>query len=307
MGKYIVKRILMGFATIFVLLSITFFLTRLMPGNPFVSENVTENVLQSLQKEYGLDQPICQQYVTYLKHLSQGSLGVSYKKPGVSVNEVIRRAVLPTFMLGGIAFLAAFMGGIGIGILQAVTKKRTLSGVLIAGECIGMGIPNFVLALLLLLLFGVKFRIFPSVGLATPMHYVLPVISLAIYPMVTIARFVCRNVKTELQQEYVVFAGMKGLSKRQVLWKHVLKNALPSVLTYVGPMLAFLLTGSFAVESIYTIPGLGREFVNAIANRDYTMIMGLTIFMGVLVIVVQLVMDLLCAILDPRIRISLQE
>lgn len=307
MGKYIVKRILMGFATIFVLLSITFLLTRLMPGNPFISENVTETVLQSLKKEYGLDQPIYQQYATYLEHLLQGDLGLSYKKPGVSVNEVIRRAIPQTFMLGGIAFLAAFIGGIGIGILQAVTKKRTLSGILIAGECIGMGIPNFVVALLLLLLFSVKFHIFPSVGLSTPMHYVLPVISLALYPMVTISRFVYRNVKTELQQEYVAFASMKGMSQIQILRKHVLKNTLSSVITYVGPTLAFLLTGSFAVESIYTIPGMGREFVNAIANRDYTMIMGLTIFMGVLVILVQLVMDLLCAVLDPRIRISLQE
>lgn len=307
MRKYILKRILMGFATIFALLSITFLLTRLMPGNPFISENVAETVLQSMKKEYGLDQPFYQQYTTYMRHLLHGDLGVSYKKPGVSVNEVISRAVPQTFMLGGIAFLAAFIGGIGIGILQAVTKKKVLLGFFMAGESIGMGIPNFVVALLLLLLFSVKLHIFPSVGLTTPIHYVLPVISLAVYPMATIARFVSHNVKTELQQEYVSFARMKGMSQMQILCKHILKNALPSVITYVGPMLAFLLTGSFVVESIYTIPGLGREFVNAIANRDYTMIMGLTIFMGVLVIVVQLAMDLLCAILDPRIRISLQE
>ena len=307
MGKYIVKRIGIGFITIFMLLTITFFLTRWMPGNPFQSENISENVLQALEKEYGLDKPLLTQYGTYLCHFLQGNLGYSYKKPGVAVNEVIGRTFPQTMLLGSLAVMTALLCGMGIGFLHAKTSQRWVSRACLILECIGMGIPNFMIALVLLLIFGVQWRLLPTVGLNSPAHFILPVLSLAIYPMATIARYTYRNVSVELKREYVTFARMKGVKTPVILYRHVLRNVFPQILNYLGPTIAFLLTGSFVVESIYTIPGLGREFVNAISNRDYTMIMGLTVFMGVLVIGIQIIIDIINAWLDPRVRLSFEE
>lgn len=306
MFKYTCKRILVGLLSLFMLVTASFFLTRLMPGSPFQSGNVSRSVLEAMEKEYGLNDPVWMQYKTYLKNLSHGDLGVSFKKPGVTVTEVIKRAWPPTAVLGALAILTAVLIGTLLGIWQAATKKRAVKGGIFMGTILGTGIPNFVIALLLMLVFGVKLKLLPVAGLTGPENYILPVISLAVYPTAVIARLMQNTFREEMAKDYVVLAKAKGLRWHRTAFTHILKNAWTPVLNYIGPAAAFLMTGSFVVESIFTIPGLGREFVNSIDNRDYTLIMGLTIFMGVAVIGINLLTDLLCAWLDPRVRRSYQ-
>lgn len=308
MAKYVIKRCLTGIGTIFILITVTFFLTRLMPGNPFQSENVSEQVLASIEEEYGLNEPLIVQYGTYLSNLLHGELGVSFKKPGVTVNAVIKRAVPITFSIGMPAFILSAILGILLGICQAATKRQWVRSLIMAGTTAGVGVPNFVAALLLSLLFGVWLEWFPIVGLESVAHYVLPVISLSFYPLAVFTRFMSRSFEKELSADYILLARAKGLPEYKIAFKHILKIAVVPVLTAMGPVMAYLFTGSFVVESVFTIPGLGREFVNSIANRDYTLIMGLTIFMGTAVILISLVIDLACMLLDPRIfQSSLQE
>jgi len=302
MGRYMLKRILVGFLALFVLVTASFFLTRIMPGSPFQSGNVSEQVLSALEEEYGLDKPPAVQYVVYLGNLLHGDFGMSYKKPGVSVAAVIGRAWPVTAALGMLAILLAAVLGTAAGIWQATTEKRVVKGGIFLGTMLGTGIPNFAIALLLALLFGVKLKLLPITGISGAANYVLPVVSLALYPASIITRMIQNTLRDEIRRDYVALARAKGLGRRRILLTHVLKNAWLPVLNYIGPAAAFLLTGSFVVESIYTIPGLGREFVTSIANRDYTLILGLTTFMGAVVIGINIITDVLGAWLDPRIR-----
>lgn len=302
MGRYTCRRILLGILALFVLVTAAFFLTRMMPGSPFQGGNVSEFVLRSLEREYGLDKPAGGQYVTYLGNLLRGDLGMSYKKPGTSVAEVIARAWPVTFFLGFLAILLAVVLGTVMGVWQAVTERKAVKGGIFLGTMLGAGMPNFVIALLLALLFGVKLKLLPVAGLTGAANYVLPVVSLAVYPASVITRMIHNAAEEEMKRDYVVMARAKGLGRRRILFMHVLKNAWLPVLNYIGPAAAFLLTGSFVTESIFTIPGLGREFVTSIANRDYTLILGLTVFMGTVVIGINLITDLVGAWLDPRVR-----
>lgn len=302
MGRYMLKRILVGFLALFVLVTASFFLTRIMPGSPFQSGNVSEQVLSALEEEYGLDKRPAEQYVVYLGNLLHGDFGMSYKKPGVSVAAVIGRAWPVTAVLGMLAILLAAVLGTAAGIWQATTEKRVVRGGIFLGTMLGTGIPNFAIALLLALLFGVKLKLLPITGMSGAANYVLPVVSLALYPASIITRMIQNTLRDEMGRDYVALARAKGLGRRRILLTHVLKNAWLPVLNYIGPAAAFLLTGSFVVESIFTIPGLGREFVTSIANRDYTLILGLTTFMGAVVIGINIITDVLGAWLDPRIR-----
>lgn len=302
MGRYMLKRILVGFLALFVLVTASFFLTRIMPGSPFQSGNVSEQVLSALEEEYGLDKQPAEQYVVYLGNLLHGDFGMSYKKPGVSVAAVIGRAWPVTAVLGMLAILLAAVLGTAAGIWQATTEKRVVRGGIFLGTMLGTGIPNFAIALLLALLFGVKLKLLPITGMSGAANYVLPVVSLALYPASIITRMIQNTLRDEMGRDYVALARAKGLGRRRILLTHVLKNAWLPVLNYIGPAAAFLLTGSFVVESIFTIPGLGREFVTSIANRDYTLILGLTTFMGAVVIGINIITDVLGAWLDPRIR-----
>lgn len=305
--KYIGKRLCTGVLSLFVLVTAAFFLTRQMPGSPFQTGNVSDTVLASIEKEYGLNEPVSVQYRTYLENLLHGDLGVSYKKQGVTVVSVIARAWPVTGKIGGLAILAALVFGTLLGIWQASSKSGVVRGGILFGSMFGAGLPNFVIALLLAFVFGVKLKILPIAGLNGWTSYLLPVISLAVYPMSVVSRIMRNSFREEMQKDYVVLAKAKQLTWRRIAFTHILKNAWIPVLNYAGPAAAFLLTGSFAVESIFTIPGLGREFVNSIANRDYTLILGLTVFMGAVVIGINLLVDILCACLDPRIRKNYEE
>ena len=288
MAKYIGKRLVTGILSLFVLATVTFFLTRVIPGSPFQGANVSESVLQMMEEEYGLHQPAGVQYVTYMKHLLRGNLGYSYQNPSESVANIIQRSWPVTAVIGVLAILLAMIVGIGL-----------FTGTLLIG-----GVPNFVAALLLMLVFGVWLKWLPVSGLDSWKNYILPVCALALYPACSLARLTGTLLAQEKQRDYVLLARTKGLKKRQILFTHILPHIWIPVLNYLGPASAFLLTGSFVVESIFTIPGRGRQFVSSIANRDYTLILGLTIFMGTVVILIQLAVDLLSACIDPRVRRS---
>ena len=217
MMRYIGKRLFIGTVSLFVLATAAFFLTRLMPGSPFQSGNGSLEVLEAVEEEYGLNEPVPVQYKNYILGLVRGDLGISYKKQGVTVNEVIKRAWPVTVSVGVPAFILAASAGTGFGIWQALTRSKAVKGTILIGTSIGAGVPNFVLALVLMLFFGVQLKILPIAGLLSPLHYILPVVSLAVYPASVIARLVHNTVVSEMQQEYVVMARAKGLSVKRIV------------------------------------------------------------------------------------------
>ena len=304
MAKYITKRLLMGLVSLFALITVTFFLTRLMPGNPFDISNVNQAVQDRIMSYYGLDQPVYVQFGMYLKNLSHGDLGISYKKVGTTVNQLIMQEAPYTIQIGLIAFIIALILGTVLGIAMAVTRKEGVRGSLMFLTVLGISIPNYVLALLLMLVCGVTLKWFPVVGLGSWKHYILPVTAMTVYPLAQISKLVKSSYSEAMHQDYVIMAKAKGISKTRISFVHILKNAIIPVITISGPMVAFLLTGSFVVENIFTIPGIGREFVNSVSNRDYTVIMGLTIFLGIILVLCNLISDMICALVDPRIKLE---
>lgn len=304
MLRYTLKRIGVGLVTLLALIIVTFLLVRTMPGNPFDIANLTPSNQEEMMRHYGLDRPILEQLVQYIQNLLKGDFGISFKKSGTTVSELILMEAPATMAIGGLAFLVALVLGTIIGIWMAVTGRDFVRGSILTFTTLGISVPNYVLALVLMLFFGVKLQWFPVLGLGTPAHYVLPVVTLAVYPIAQISRLVKTSYTEAMQQDYVVMARAKGIASWRITIVHVLKNAMIPVITTAGPMIAFLLTGSFVVETIYTIPGIGREFVTAVSNRDYTVVMGLTIFFGALIILCNLVADLLCALVDPRIKLT---
>jgi len=307
MARYTCRRILTGILSLFVLITVTFFLVRIIPGSPFQRGGVSESVVEAIEQEYGLNEPLFTQYLSYIGGVLHGDLGISYQDPAVRVTEVIARAWPVTASVGAAALIVSLILGTGLGILSAVSGRRSVKQVISAGGMIAAGIPGFAAAILLMLVFSVKLKLLPASGLLSPVHYILPVAALSLYPAAIVSRLVSSTLETELTKDYVLFARAKGLGRRQVIFTHALKNAYLPVINYIGPASASLLTGSFVVESIFTIPGLGREFVGSITNRDYTLILGLTVFMGAVVILVNLITDLLCAWLDPKTRRAYRE
>ena len=307
MARYTCRRILTGLLSLFVLITVTFFLVRIIPGSPFQRGGVSESVVEAIEQEYGLNEPLFTQYLSYIGGVLHGDLGISYQDPAVRVTEVIARAWPVTASVGAAALIVSLILGTGLGILSAVSGRRSVKQVISAGGMIAAGIPGFAAAILLMLVFSVKLKLLPASGLLSPVHYILPVAALSLYPAAMVSRLVSSTLETELTKDYVLFARAKGLGRRRVIFTHALKNAYLPVINYIGPASASLLTGSFVVESIFTIPGLGREFVGSITNRDYTLILGLTVFMGAVVILVNLITDLLCAWLDPKTRRAYRE
>ena len=305
MFKYIMKRLLLGLLTLFVLVAITFSMTKLMPGSPLQSKNVSGELLEKMEAQYGLDKPVIQQFFIYCKNLLQGDLGTSYKKIGTNVTDIIKQSMIPTLKLGIVTYILVLVVGIFAGIMMAKSKTALGKGAWLTGLTLGVSVPNFLVALLLMIVFGVVLNAVPIIGLSTPKHYIIPAIAQGLYPISAVARLTQSSYEEVIRQDYITMAKAKGISKSTILFRHVLKNAMLPVITYMGPMVAFLLTGSVTIEKIFTIPGLGREFTNAIMNHDYTVVMGITIFMGAIIILCNLVADVLCAVVDPRTRKSM--
>lgn len=305
MPKYIIKRVLIGFVTLFVLASVTFFLMKATPGSPFsLAKYKTPEALAAAEAKYNLDKPLVEQYVIYLKGVAQGNLGESMINTGRSVSYYIKTGFPVTARLGLIAFVLALVGGIALGTGAALSRHKWVNNLCMFVATIGVSVPSFLIAMIMLIVFGVQLHILPFIGLNSPLNYIMPALSLAFYPIAMIARLTRSSMLEVMNQDYIILARSKGTPYKKVVIKHALKNAMLPVVTYAGTMFAFMLTGSFVIESVFSIPGIGSAFVSCITTRDYPIIMGLTIFLGFLVITFNLITDILSAIIDPRIKLD---
>lgn len=303
MVRYIIKRLFIGVVTIWALITITFFLIRIMPGSPFEADNLSQSAIEQLESTYGLDEPMWKQYILYMENLMHGDLGISYKK-NVSVNTLIARGFPYTLSIGLLSIVVSAFIGILMGIWMATSKRLAVKNTLLGIATLGVSIPGFVTAILLMMVFGVWWPVLPIVGLGSPANYILPVAAQSFGQIASIARLTKSTYSEAIQMDYVTMARAKGLSNLYITARHVLKNALIPVVTYFGPAIAFLITGSFVVESIFSIPGIGREFTNAITNRDYTVVLGFSVFIGVIITVANLAVDIICSLIDPRIKLT---
>ena len=303
MVRYIIKRLFIGVVTIWALITITFFLIRIMPGSPFEADNLSQSAIEQLESTYGLDEPMWKQYILYMENLMHGDLGISYKK-NVSVNTLIARGFPYTLSIGLLSIAVSAFIGILMGIWMATSKRLAVKNTWLGIATLGVSIPGFVTAILLMMVFGVWWPVLPIVGLGSPANYILPVAAQSFGQIASIARLTKSTYSEAIQMDYVTMARAKGLSNLYITARHVLKNALIPVVTYFGPAIAFLITGSFVVESIFSIPGIGREFTNAITNRDYTVVLGFSVFIGVIITVANLAVDIICSLIDPRIKLT---
>lgn len=307
MLKYIVKRIFAGILTLVVLITVAFFMMHAMPGSPFSpaeQKNVPAEVLERLAASYGLDRPVFEQYIDYWKSLLHGDLGISYKKTDTTVNDIIEMHFPVSARVGAVAVIVSLLIGLPLGILAAVYRGKAVDFASMVFATIGISVPVFVISVLLMYLFSGVLQWLPTYGLTSWRHYILPVACLSFNPIAYIARQTRSSMLEALEQDYVRTARAKGVSELMVVAKHALKNALTPVITYLGPLVAGLLTGSFVVERLFSVPGIGRYFVQSISDRDYTMIMGIVIFFGVFVVICNLISDILLAIIDPRVKLS---
>jgi len=305
MGAYIIKRIAVGLVTIFLVATITFFLMYLVPGGPFLSEkSPSKQTIEALERKYGLDKPVYIQYINYMKGLIKLDLGPSIKMRGRDVVDIIKTRFPISAKLGGLAMLLAICIGIPMGTFSAINRGKWFDNIVMVICTLGIAVPSFVVATVLMYFFGVTLHILPTRGLESPAHYILPVIALSFYPTAYISRLMRSSMLDVLGQDYMRTAKAKGLSQFKSLFKHALRNAILPIITYLGPALAYILTGSLVVEKIFTIQGLGRQFVSSITDRDYPLIMGLTIFLAFLLITMNVIVDIIYKIIDPRIKLK---
>ena len=302
---YIIKRIFNAFIVLWIVITITFFLMHAIPGGLFTAEkSLPPYVLHSIEERYKLNDPLYKQYGDYLCNLVQGDLGPSFKYPGRSVNDIIKDGFPVSFKLGIEAILIAIIIGIPAGILAGVKKDKWQDRAVNFFTTLGVAVPSFVVAALLIYVLSTKLHLLPAAMWNGWRYEIMPALALSGMPMSFIARLTRSSMLDILSQDYIKTARAKGLSWSKVLIKHALPNSLIPVVTYLGPMTASILTGSFVIETIFAIPGLGQYFVTSIYNRDYTVILGVTIFYSVIVIVLNMVVDLLYPLLDPRIKIG---
>ena len=301
MGRYIVKRVLLAIVTILAICAITFILMHAVPGGPFNREKaLSQATIDALNARYNLDKPLFTQFIMYMKGLLRGDFGVSLKN-GREISAIIGESFPISARLGLMAMLVALICGTVFGSLAALTRNKLPDRVIVFFSTLFTAVPSFVLATLLLLVFCIRLGWVP-VWDANSTNYILPVISLSAYPMAYITRLSKTSMLDALGQDYVRTARAKGVSKTKLIFKHALRNSLIPVITYAGPQIAYIITGSMVVETIFTIGGMGGKFVSAINNRDYTLIMATTIFLASLMVVATLVCDLLYKVVDPRIQ-----
>ena len=301
---YILKRAILAVITIFLVITITFFIMNFIPGGPFMSEkSVTPETLAALNAKFGLDKPLHEQYFNYLKGAVRFDFGPSMKMDGRMVTDVILEGFATSAKMGLMAAAGALTLGLIFGSLAAVYHNKLIDRIIMVASTAFVAMPSFIVATLLLWLLCVETRIFPANGQAAG-GLVLPIVSLMLYPMAYTIRLTRSSMLDVLGQDYIRTARAKGVAPSKVLFKHALKNAVTPVITYAGPMIAFILTGSLVVEKIFAVPGLGKYFVSSIINRDYTMIMGTTIFLAIIVVVMMLLSDVLYKLFDPRVDLS---
>ncbi len=300
---YILKRVLLAILTIWIVITITFFVMHAVPGGPFMSEKaISEAAQAALEAKYGLDKPLMEQYWTYLRDIvTKFDFGPSLKLRGRNVIDVIMDGMRTSARLGLIAACGAAVCGVVLGAVAALRRNRVIDKVIMVITTAFVSMPSFIMGSLLLIVFSVRLGWVPANG-STGTGLILPIITLGLYPMAYITRLTRSSMLDVLGQDYIRTARAKGVPGRRIIFGHALKNSLIPVITYFGPMLAFIVTGSMVVEQIFAVPGIGRQFVSSITNRDYTMIMGTTIFLASLIVVLNLITDILYKVVDPRIE-----
>ncbi len=304
MVKYILKRFLMALLVVFMVASLTFWLSRAVPGGPFTRDRpLPQKVLDNLERKYNLDKPIFEQYLVYMLNVFTFDFGVSYTQPE-TVNQIIDMKFPVSFQLGICAFIVAIALGIPMGIMSALKEQGIADSLIKIITILFISIPNFVVAALMMYLLGVKLKVLPVAMWGTWQHAVMPVVALSTGPLAVITKYMRASMLEVMDADYVRTAKAKGASTFLVTYKHALKNALLPILTVAGPMFVSIICGSFVVEQLFAIPGLGQMFTKAILGRDYSMIMGLTIFYAIILIAMLLLVDILYVFVDPRIKIS---
>ena len=302
---YVLKRMLLAVLTVWVVITLTFFVMRAVPGGPFLGEKaISEAATKALEAKYGMDKPLFEQYTTYLADiLTKLDFGPSLKQRGRQVIDIIVEGMKVSAVLGLTAAFSAAAVGIVLGSVAALRRNKLIDKIIMIITTAFVSMPSFIMGSLLLLIFAVTFPIFPANGNQSG-GLILPVITLALYPAAYITRLTRSSMLDVLGQDYIRTAKAKGVSGSKIIFGHALKNSLIPVLTYFGPMLAYIVTGSLVVEKIFAVPGIGRAFVNSITNRDYPLIMGTTIVLATLIVVMNLVTDILYKVVDPRINLE---
>lgn len=302
MVRYILNRVLVAILTMFILATATFFLLRLVPGDPFAGPKVIPEIKERLRIHYGLDKPLAEQYIIYMGNILRGDFGYSLAKRGHRVNKVIKDAFPASLDLGIRAMIIAIIFGIFFGIIAALNRGKPLDYFTVVLVLIGISVPSFVVAALLQYFFGVYLKILPVARYDSFWHTLMPSFALSLGTMAVLARYMRASMLEIMTADYIKTAKAKGLRNTQIVIRHQIRNALFPILTILGPAIAMVLTGSFVIESIFAIPGLGRHYVLAMQNLDYTLMMGLTLFFGFFLIAMNLLVDFAYGIIDPRVR-----
>jgi len=316
--KFLVKRIAMGLVTLWLVITITFFLIHMLPGDPFQSEKaIPPKVKENLMAKYHLDRPLGEQYVEYLKNIAKGDLGSSMKVRGRTVNDVINQSFLTSADLGARSIIFALVLGIPLGIIAALKRGKYQDRLAMVVAIIGISVPSFVLAGLMQKYFvdihngflidngflPEFFRIRLS-GWDSPEKKILPVVALGLYTVALIARLLRDKMIEVMGQDYIRLAVAKGVKPKNIVFKHALRNAILPIITIMGPTIAAVLTGSFVIEKMFSIPGLGKYFVDSINDRDYTMVLGVTVFYAIFLIIMMILVDIVYVLVDPKIKLG---
>lgn len=307
MGRYIFKRIGYMFLTLFIITTITFFLMHSIPGDPLahMAKNLPEQVKENYYEKYGLNEPVIVQYGTFLKNLfTEGSLGESLRYPGRSVKDTVLKHSKVSGRIGFQAITLGVVIGISLGVIAALFRNKWPDYLVMFIAIMGITVPVFIMAALLQYAFTVKLNWLPTTGWGSFKHTVLPTIALAFGSIATYARYMRSNVLEVINQDYILTAQAKGVGQFSLIVKHILRNAILPAITILGPQIAGIFTGSFVIEKIFAIPGLGSYYITSINDRDYTMIIGTTVFYAAIFVMAQLLTDVLYGIVDPRIRVS---
>jgi oligopeptide transport system permease protein len=306
-ARFIARKFINILLSLFVLATATFWLMKIVPGNPFLSEKMPVRIRESLMTYYGLNKPIWEQYLVYLNNLIHFNLGTSMKSQYQSVTSIVSDSFVYSLQLGIVAIVVSVVVGVGLGMAAAMYHRKLIDKVAIILAVIGISVPNFVIASMLQYFLGVRIPLFAVQGLNGPLDFVLPVIALSALPIAFIARLTRSSMLEVLTADYIRTAKAKGMPGYVIIVRHGLRNGILPVVTYLGPMTANIITGSVVVEEIFGIPGLGKFFTDSVQNRDYTLIMGITLFYAIILMLARFLTDVAYAFIDPRIKLQARE
>lgn len=304
MAKYILKRVLISIVTLWVLVTVVFILVRCMPGDPFQGDKMTPEIKANLEAYYGFDKTLPEQYITYIQNLLHGDFGYSMKYMNQSVNKIIAQSFPYSFDLGIRALVFSISFGLILGILAALHRGKKLDYICVVVAILGTSIPDFIMGALLQYLFGIKWGLLPVAQYLGFSYTILPSIGIGFYTLAMVSRLMRASMLEVIQQDYIKTAKSKGISKMKIVCRHQIRNAITPVVTVLGPVVASVLCGTFVIESIFAIPGMGKYYVESVQNLDYSLVLGMTVFFGFFLIAANLIVDILYGIIDPQVRVQ---